>query len=81
MLARLTRGEANVSIWRSLSGKMSLPPDNQTLKVLERVGLITRARAQWRRLQAQGEAFRDAAEWMEQYRAFWEEALIGLMPT
>ena len=59
--------------------EMSLPAVTKHLKVLEAAGLITKTReAQWRHCRLNGEAFRDAADWMEQYRVFWEESFDRL---
>jgi hypothetical protein len=42
--------------------------------VLERAGLIVRGRdAQWRPCRLDPEPLRQIAEWMQQYRQFWEE--------
>ncbi len=58
---------------------MSLPAVTKHLKVLERAGLITRTReAQWRPCRLNPEALKDAADWMEQYRVYWEESLDRL---
>jgi DNA-binding transcriptional ArsR family regulator len=58
---------------------MSLPAVTKHLKVLERAGLITKSRqAQWRPCRLNGMAFKDAADWMEQYRRFWEESFDRL---
>jgi hypothetical protein len=58
---------------------MSLPAVTKHLKVLERAGLITKTReAQWRPCRLNGDAFKDVADWMEQYRAFWEESFDRL---
>jgi DNA-binding transcriptional ArsR family regulator len=75
MLARLSRGEANVSdLAKPFLKDMSLPAVTKHLKVLETAGLITKTReAQWRPCRLNGERFRDVSEWMEQYRVFWEE--------
>jgi DNA-binding transcriptional ArsR family regulator len=80
MLAHLTKGEANVSdLAKPFLKVMSLPAVTKHLKVLERAGLITKTReAQWRPCQLNAEAFKDVAEWMEQYRAFWEESFDRL---
>jgi DNA-binding transcriptional ArsR family regulator len=80
MLARLTRGQANVSdLARPFLGEMSLPAVTKHLKVLERAGLITKTReAQWRPCRINGTAFKDVAGWMEQYRVFWEESFDRL---
>src|SRR5580765_1815221 len=80
MLARLSRGEANVTdLAKPFLKGMSLPAVTKHLKVLERAGLITKTRqAQWRPCKLNGEAFKDAADWMEQYRKFWEESFDRL---
>ena len=45
------------------------------LRVLERAGLIERGReAQLRPARLRGVPMRDAAEWLETYRDFWEES-------
>lgn len=49
------------------------------LKVLERAGLITKSRdAQRRPCRLNGARLKDAVDWMEQYRAHWEESLDRL---
>lgn len=80
MLARLSKGTANVSdLAKPFLKDMSLPAVTKHLKVLEKAGLITKAReAQWRPCQLNGEAFKDISEWMEQYRVFWEESFDRL---
>jgi DNA-binding transcriptional ArsR family regulator len=80
MLARLSKGEANVSdLARPFLKGMSLPAVTKHLQVLERAGLITKTRnAQWRPCKLNPEAFKDAADWMEQYRQFWEESFDRL---
>ena len=48
-------------------------------KVLERAGLITRAReAQWRPCRMEATPLREVAGWVEQYRRFWEQSLDRL---
>ena len=80
ILARLSSGEANVSdLAQPFLGTMSLPAITKHLQVLERAGLITKTRnAQWRSCKLNGEGLKDAAGWMEQYRAFWEESFDRL---
>lgn len=80
MLARLSLGEANVSdLAKPFLKRMSLPAVTKHLKVLERAGLITRSRAaQWRPCQLKGDALKEIADWMDQYRAFWEESFDRL---
>src|SRR5438552_9998261 len=80
MLARLSKGAANISdLAKPFRKNMSLPAITKHVKVLERAGLITKSReAQWRPCKLNGPALKDAAEWMEQYRAYWEESLDRL---
>jgi DNA-binding transcriptional ArsR family regulator len=80
ILARLSQGEANVSdLAKPFLNDMSLPAITKHLKVLEKAGLITKTReAQWRPCKLNGEKFKDVAEWMDQYRQFWEESFDRL---
>lgn len=80
MIARLSQGEASVSdLAKPFLKQMSLPAVTKHLKVLERAGLITKTReAQWRPCKLNGEALKETADWMEQYRVFWEESLDRL---
>lgn len=80
MLARLSQGEANVSdLARPFLDQMSLPAVTKHLKVLESAGLVTKGRsAQWRPCTLNGAALREAADWMESYRRFWEESFDRL---
>jgi len=80
MLARLSRGEANVSdLAEPFLAEMSLPAVTKHLKVLENAGLITKGRrAQWRPCQLNGEPLRQAVDWMEQHRIAWEDQLDRL---
>lgn len=80
MLVQLSRGEANVSELASQFTKtMSLQAVTKHVKVLERAGLITKSKdAQWRPCKLRGDGLRDAADWIEQYRMFWEESFDRL---
>lgn len=80
MLARLSKGEANVSdLAKPFLKRMSLPAVTKHLKVLEKAGLVAKTReAQWRPCKLKADALKDAADWMEQYRQFWEESLDRL---
>lgn len=80
ILERLSEGEANVSeLADPFLHEMSLPAVTKHVKVLEKAGLITKTKdAQWRPCKINGERLKDVADWMEQYRAFWEEALDRL---
>jgi DNA-binding transcriptional ArsR family regulator len=80
MLARLSKGQANVSeLAKPFLKEMSLPGVTKHLKVLEKARLITKGReAQWRPCKLNGEPLKDIANWMEQYRTFWEESFDRL---
>jgi len=80
LLLRLKEGEASVSaLARPFLKIMSLPAVTRHVKVLERAGLITKTRAaQWRPCRLNGEGLKDAVDWMEQYRRFWEESFDRL---
>lgn len=58
---------------------ISLPAISKHLKVLERAGLITRGReAQWRPCRLQARPLKNAADWLDHYRVFWEGSLDRL---
>ncbi len=80
MLARLSKGEANVSdLAKPFLKNMSLPAVTKHIKVLEKAGLVTKTRdAQYRPCAINKEAFVDVADWMEQYRMYWEESFDRL---
>lgn len=80
MLARLSKGEASVSdLAQPFLKNMSLPAVTKHLKVLEKAGLVTKTReAQWRPCKLNGAALKNAADWMETYRRFWEESFDRL---
>lgn len=72
ILARLMAGEATVNALAE-PFQMSLPAVSKHLKVLERSGLISRSRdAQWRPCHFEPVAMKPAADWLEEYRRFWE---------
>ena len=78
ILARLAKGPAAVTELAQ-PFDMSLPAVSKHLKVLERAGLIERGReAQWRPCELKAKPLKDAAEWVERYRTFWEERLDRL---
>lgn len=80
ILARLSRGEANVTdLAKPYLKEMSLPAVTKHLKVLEKAGLITKGRsARWRPCRINGAPLKDASAWMEHYRRFWEESFDRL---
>jgi DNA-binding transcriptional ArsR family regulator len=72
ILARLSSGEASVNDLAA-PFKMSLPGVSKHLKVLQRAGLITRGRdAQWRPCRLKAEPMKQATDWLEEYRKYWE---------
>src|SRR5246127_1513672 len=78
ILARLALGETSV---KELSEPFAItaPSITKHLKVLERAGLITRSRdAQWRPCRLQAAPLREASDWVEDYRRFWEEKFTSL---
>jgi DNA-binding transcriptional ArsR family regulator len=78
ILARLASGDASVNELAE-PFEMSLPAVSKHLKVLERAGLIVRGReAQWRPSRLEASPLREAANWMEHYRHFWEESFDRL---
>jgi DNA-binding transcriptional ArsR family regulator len=72
IVARLTAGEATVNELAA-PFPMSAQAVGKHLRVLERAGLIERRRtAQLRPSRLRAVALKDAAEWLESYRKFWE---------
>ena len=72
ILARLIQGEATVNELAE-PFPMSAQAVGKHLRVLERAGLIDRRRsAQLRPSRLHAVALKDAAEWFDDYRAFWE---------
>jgi DNA-binding transcriptional ArsR family regulator len=78
ILARLALGETSVTeIARPF--KISLPAITKHLKVLERSGLIVRSRAaQWRPCRIKARPMKEAVDWLEDYRRYWEESFDRL---
>jgi DNA-binding transcriptional ArsR family regulator len=72
ILARLAKGEASVTDLAQPFA-MSQPAISKHLRVLERAGLISRGRdAQRRPRRLEVQPLRDATQWLENYRQFWE---------
>ena len=72
ILARLVNGEATVNELAA-PFSMSAQAVGKHLRVLERAGLIDRRRtAQQRPSRLRPVALKDATEWLDTYRAFWE---------
>jgi DNA-binding transcriptional ArsR family regulator len=78
ILARLASGQATVKELAKPFG-ISQPAISKHLKVLERAGLIVRAReAQWRPSRLQARPLEDVSKWLERFRRHWEERLDQL---
>ena len=78
ILAQLASGEASVTELAEPFA-MSLPAVSKHLKVLERAGLIARARdAQWRPSRLEAGPLREASGWLEGYRRHWEQSFDRL---
>jgi DNA-binding transcriptional ArsR family regulator len=78
ILARLSHGEASMSeIAKPFA--MSGPAVSKHLKVLEKAGLISRGReAQWRPAKLAPAPLKDVADWVGDYRRFWEASFDRL---
>ncbi|HEX4681977.1 MAG TPA: helix-turn-helix domain-containing protein, partial [Gemmatimonadaceae bacterium] len=58
---------------------ISLNGVSKHIKVLERAGLVERTvQGREHRLRLRPEPLRDAAQWLEHYRGFWEKRLDAL---
>ena len=78
ILARLSSGEAPVTELAK-PFEMSMPAISKHLKVLERAGLIARGReAQWRPCRLEANRLKEVADWVEEYRRFWEQSFDRL---
>jgi DNA-binding transcriptional ArsR family regulator len=78
ILARLALGETSVTELTE-PFQMSMPAISKHLKVLERAGLIDRGReAQTRPARLNPVALKSAADWIDEYRKFWEESFDRL---
>ena len=72
ILGRLAEGDATVNELAE-PFPISVQAVSKHLKVLERSGLITRGRrAQLRPSRLHPEPLKDAVDWLEGYRRFWE---------
>jgi DNA-binding transcriptional ArsR family regulator len=78
ILERLASGETSVTELAA-PFEMTTPAVTKHLKVLERAGLITRSRqAQWRPCQLNATPLHEVADFVEQYRQFWEQSFDRL---
>ena len=78
MLARLTDGDATVNELAE-PFPISVQAVSKHLKVLERASLVTRGRtAQLRPSHLEGQRLGQAAAWLADYRAFWDDSFDRL---
>jgi DNA-binding transcriptional ArsR family regulator len=78
ILERLTIGDATVNELVAPFG-LSQPAISKHLKVLEAAGLVSRGRiAQSRPVHLNAAPLAGAAQWIDDYRRFWEESLDQL---
>ena len=78
ILARLVAGNASVTELAA-PFEMSMPAISKHLKVLEHAGLIARGReAQWRPCRLEAGPLKNVADWVEDYRSFWEQSFDRL---
>src|ERR1700722_2445743 len=78
ILARLADGDATVPELAE-PFTINLPAISRHLKVLEHAGLISRSRSgQWRSSTLEATPLKEATDWMERYRVFWDVSLDRL---
>jgi len=78
ILARLADGDATVTELAE-PFSISLPAISRHLKVLEHAGLISRSRSgQWLSSRLQAAPLKEATDWMERYRQFWDASFDRL---
>jgi DNA-binding transcriptional ArsR family regulator len=78
ILAKLAKGEASVTELAEPM-EMTMPAVTKHLKVLRKAGLIRQERrAQWRPCYLVAEPLKEASDWVEKYRKFWEESFLRL---
>jgi DNA-binding transcriptional ArsR family regulator len=78
IIVRLADGEASVSELAA-PFDVSLPAVTKHLRVLEGAGLLAhRKEGRVRRCRLVGEPMREAVDWLERYRDFWQARLDSL---
>jgi DNA-binding transcriptional ArsR family regulator len=78
ILAHLARGDQRVT-HLAKPHAMSLPAVSKHLRVLEKAGLLRRRRyGRVHEMQLEAKPLKQAAEWVEKYRKFWEGSLDRL---
>jgi DNA-binding transcriptional ArsR family regulator len=78
ILAHLARGDKRVT-HLARPHAMSLPAVSKHLRVLEKAGLLRRRRyGRVHEMQLEAKPLKRAAQWVEEYRKFWEGSLDRL---
>src|SRR4030095_16767959 len=78
ILAHLARGDKCVT-HLARPHAMSLPAVSKHLRVLEKAGLLRRRRyGRVHEMQLEARPLKQAAQWVEEYRRFWEGSLDRL---
>src|ERR1700751_2131237 len=78
ILAHLSRGDKRVT-HLARPHNMSLPAVSKHLRVLEKAGLLRRRRyGRVHEMQLDAKPLRQAAQWVEEYRKFWEGSIDRL---
>ena len=78
ILAHLARGDQRVT-HLARPHNMSLPAVSKHLRVLEKAGLLRRRRyGRVHEMQLNAAPLKKAAQWVEEYRKFWEGSLDRL---
>jgi DNA-binding transcriptional ArsR family regulator len=78
ILAHLARGDKCVTRLAKPHA-MSLPAVSKHLRVLEKAGLLRRRRyGRVHEMQLEAKPLKQAAQWVEEYRRFWEGSLDRL---
>jgi DNA-binding transcriptional ArsR family regulator len=87
ILARLKQGDATVNELAA-PFDISQPAVSKHLKILERAGLVTRSNVGTSRpVRIEAGPMREAVDWLEKYREFWEksyqrlDALLEILQT
>jgi DNA-binding transcriptional ArsR family regulator len=87
ILARLKAGDATVNELAA-PFEISQPAVSKHLKILERAGLVSRSNVGTSRpVRIEAGPMREAADWLEKYREFWEksyqrlDALLEILQT
>ena len=78
ILERLAWGESRVTDLAE-PFDMSLPAISKHLRILEEAGLLTRQReGRVHRIRLKSKTLKEAVDWLEYYRQFWETRLDSL---